>query len=98
MAPTNGRACLGLSTAETCLEQDGATFLRFQDARTSGGSGDNRKIMFSHNFDDEAGTDPVNVDDGEGLTLHVRLRLAVPSQGLPLEDVFEGDAWPEGWE
>lgn len=78
------------------LEQDGAEFLRFQDARTSGGSGDNRKIMFTANIDEEAGTDPLNVDDGVGVTLHVRLRLAAASQGLPLDDIFEGDAWPEG--
>ncbi len=78
------------------LEQDGAEFLRFQDARTSGGSGDNRKIMFTANIDEEAGTDPLKVDDGVGVTLHVRLRLAAASQGLPLDDIFEGDAWPEG--
>ena len=78
------------------LEQDGITFLRFQDARTSGDTGDNRKIMFSRNFDAGENTDPLNVDDGEGLTMHVRLRLADASHGLPLEDQFEGGTWPEG--
>lgn len=78
------------------LEQDGVEFLRFQDARTTGGDGDNRKIMFTANFDEEAGTDPLDLENGEGVTLHVRVRLADASQGLPLEDIFEGGPWPDG--
>ncbi len=89
---------LGILTGEMpggveLLEQDGATFLRFQDARTEGGSGDNRKIMFSKTAFEE-GTDPLDVDEGSGATLHVRLRLAVPAQQLPLEDQLDGGPWP----
>ena len=75
------------------LEQDGTNFIRYQDARTAGGSGDNRKLAFTKTVF-EAGDDPL-AEDGPGLTMHFRTRLAVPSQGLPLEDVFEGAAWSE---
>lgn len=86
----------GMPGGVEILEQDGATFVRYQDARIAGDTGDNRKIMFSRNFDEDGGTDPLDIDEGEGLTLHFRLRLAVPAQGLPLDDVLEGGAWPAG--
>jgi hypothetical protein len=75
------------------LEQAGTDFIRVQDALTAGGTGDNRKLMFTKTVFEE-GEDPLE-DGGPGVTLHVRLRLASPSQGLPLEDGPDG-AWPDG--
>ncbi|MCB1094455.1 MAG: hypothetical protein KDN22_02650 [Verrucomicrobiae bacterium] len=76
------------------LEQGGIDFIRVQDALTSGGSGDNRKLMFTKSVFEE-GDDPL-ADDGPGVTIHARLRLASPVQGLPLEDREDGDPWPDG--
>lgn len=75
------------------LEQAGTTFIRVQDALTSGGTGDNRKLMFTKSVFEE-GEDPLE-DGGPGVTIHARLRLASPTHGLPLEDREDGDPWPD---
>ncbi|MGK0190297.1 MAG: hypothetical protein ACI9R3_006120, partial [Verrucomicrobiales bacterium] len=76
------------------LEQGGTDFIRVQDALTSGGTGDNRKLMFTKTVFEE-GEDPLE-DGGPGVTIHARLRLASPTQGLPLDDREDGDPWPDG--
>ena len=87
---------LGIADGEAggveLLDQGGVDFIRVQDALTSGGTGDNRKLMFTKTVFEE-GDDPLDVG-AEGVTMHVRTRLSSPVQGLPLEDRGDGDPWP----
>ncbi len=77
------------------LFEEDVDFIRIQDARTEGGSGDNRKIMFTKTIFEE-GDDPLDPEQGsEGVTIHARTRLASPTHGLALEDQLDGGPWPE---
>lgn len=55
------------------FSEQGISYLRIQDTVTSGGTGNNRKIMFTKPVLD--GLVPLE-EGGEGVTLHFRLRLA----------------------
>ncbi|MEM7386585.1 MAG: hypothetical protein AAF514_16720, partial [Verrucomicrobiota bacterium] len=64
----------GMPGGVELLEQDAVEFIRIQDARTSGGTGDNRKIVFTKTVFEE-GADPLA--EGEaGVTLHFKMRLS----------------------
>jgi hypothetical protein len=70
------------------------TYLRFQDAKTSGGTGDNRKLYLTHQVADLGGDIFADILE-TGVTLKFRARLAIPDQpvGAPL-DLVEGNPVP----
>jgi hypothetical protein len=62
------------------------TYLRFQDAKTSGGTGDNRKLYLTHAVADLGGSFETDILE-TGVTLKFRARLAIPDVpvGAPLD-------------
>ena len=70
------------------FQEEGVDYLRIQDTVTEGGSGNNRKVMFTKPIFEDDGLDPL--EEQEGVTLHFRLRLSTGS------NLSDADNWLEG--